>query len=159
MTVQIVVGSKSDMAVANKAIDVLNMLGIAHRVCIASAHRTPDMVEKLAGSKDIAVFIAIAGLSAALPGSLAAHTMKPVIGVPVSGKVSLDSILSMVQMPKGVPVATVGLDSGENAALLAAEILALSDEKVADSLRKHRSDMYEKILQDNQELGRSDVRS
>ena len=157
MSVQIVVGSKSDLEVAKKAAAVLKKLRIAYKISIASAHRTPDKVIELAKSKDSEIFIAIAGLAAALPGTIAAHTEKPVIGVPVSGKVLLDSILSMVQMPKGVPVATVGLDAGDNAAILAAEILALSNQKIAESLKKYRHEMREAIDQDNKELERSDV--
>jgi 5-(carboxyamino)imidazole ribonucleotide mutase len=157
MVVQIVIGSKSDLAIAKKASDVLKKLGIEHRTSIASAHRTPDLVTSLAESEDVQVFIAIAGLAAALPGAIASHTTRPVIGVPVSGTVSLDSMLSMVQMPKGMPVATVGLDSGENAALLAGEILALSDQKIADALREYRHDMRQKVINDNQELEGSDV--
>jgi 5-(carboxyamino)imidazole ribonucleotide mutase len=157
MVVQIVIGSKADLEVAKKASEVLKKLGIEHRISIASAHRTPDLVASLAEAEDVEIFIAIAGLAAALPGAIAAHTTKPVIGVPVSGKVNLDSMLSMLQMPKGMPVATVGLDSGENAALLAAEILALSDPKIADALREYRHQMRQKILQDNEEIERSNV--
>jgi 5-(carboxyamino)imidazole ribonucleotide mutase len=157
MVVQIIVGSKSDIDIAKKAADVLKMLGIEYRISIASAHRTPDLVESLAESKDTEIFIAIAGLAAALPGAIASHTTRPVIGVPVSGKVQLDSMLSMIQMPKGMPVATVGLDSGENAALLAGEILALNNPRIADALREYRHDMRTKILKDNQELEGSDV--
>ncbi len=157
MVVQIIVGSKSDIEIAKKAADVLKKLGISYRISIASAHRTPDLVKSLAESKDAEIFIAIAGLAAALPGAIASHTTRPVIGVPVSGKIQLDSMLSMIQMPKGMPVATVGIDSGENAALLAGEILALNDQRIADALREYRHDMREKILQDNQEIEGSDV--
>jgi 5-(carboxyamino)imidazole ribonucleotide mutase len=153
MSVQIVIGSRSDIEVANRTKKVLSDLGIEHRMSIASAHRTPDIVETLAKSEEIQIFIAIAGLAAALPGAIAAHTSKPVIGVPVSGKISLDSMLSMVQMPKGLPVATVGLDSGENAAILAAEILALNDPKIQRALKSYREKMRQKIIQDNEELG------
>jgi len=157
MVVQIVIGSKSDIAIAKKASEVLKKLGIAHRTSIASAHRTPDLVASLAEAEDVQVFIAVAGLAAALPGTIASHTTRPVIGVPVSGAVPLDSMLSMAQMPKGMPVATVGLDSGENAALLAGEILALGDPKIADALREYRHDMRQKVINDNQELEGSDV--
>jgi 5-(carboxyamino)imidazole ribonucleotide mutase len=92
------------------------------------------------------VFIGIAGLSAALPGTIAAHTIKPVIGVPVSGKVNLDAILSIIQMPPGIPVGAVGLDRGENAALLAVEILAVSDKKLTKKLENYRKKMREKAL-------------
>jgi len=157
MVVQIVIGSKSDIAVAKKASEVLKKLGIEHRTSIASAHRTPDLVKSLAEAKDVEIFIAIAGLAAALPGAIASHTTRPVIGVPVSGAVQLDSVLSMLQMPRGMPVATVGPDSGENAALLASEILALGDQKIADALREYRHEMRQKIMHDNQELEGSDV--
>jgi len=112
---------------------------------VASAHRVPRRVEEIA-QKDADVFIAIAGLAAALPGSIAAHTIKPVIGVPVSGKVNLDAILSIIQMPPGIPVAAVGLDRGENAALLAAEILALTHEEVQKKVEKYRENMRNKYV-------------
>jgi len=152
MSVQIVLGSKSDMKVAEKAIEVLKELGVRYRLAVASAHRTPELVDKLVGEADAEVFIAIAGLSAALPGVIAARTMKPVIGVPVSGTVNLDSILSVVQMPPGIPVAGVGLDRGDNAALLAAEILALKDQKVADALALHRKKLKDKVALDSKEV-------
>jgi 5-(carboxyamino)imidazole ribonucleotide mutase len=152
MSVQIVLGSKSDLRVAEKATAVLKELGIKYRVSVASAHRTPDLVDKLVSEADAEVFIAIAGLSAALPGVIAARTSKPVIGVPVSGALNLDSILSVVQMPPGIPVAAVGLDRGDNAAILAAEILALKDESVRKSLDEHRARLREKVAKDSQEV-------
>ncbi len=153
MSVQIVLGSKSDLKVAEKAVAVLKELGIKHRLSIASAHRTPELVDKLVAESDAEVFIAIAGLSAALPGVIAARTTKPVIGVPVSGTLNLDAILSVVQMPPGVPVAGVGLDRGDNAALLAAEILALKDEKVRKSLELYRQKLRDMVAQDSKEVG------
>lgn len=152
MSVQIVLGSKSDMKVAEKAIEVLKELGVKYKVNIASAHRTPDLVEKIVAESEADVFIAIAGLSAALPGVIAARTIKPVIGVPVSGAVNLDSILSVVQMPPGIPVAGVGLDRGENAALLAAQMLALKDERVAKAILQYRQKLRDKVLQDSKEV-------
>jgi len=152
MSVQIVLGSKSDMKVAEKAVSVLKELGVKYRLSIASAHRTPELVDKLVSEADAEVFIAIAGLSAALPGVIAARTTKPVIGVPVSGAVNLDSILSVVQMPPGIPVAGVGLDRGDNAALLAAEILALKDEKIRASLDQYRKKLKEMVAQDSKEV-------
>jgi len=125
---------------------------VKYKVSIASAHRTPELVDKLVSEADAEVFIAIAGLSAALPGVIAARTIKPVIGVPVSGAVNLDSILSVVQMPPGIPVAGVGLDRGDNAALLAAEILALKDENVRKSLVKYRQKLKDKVMQDSKEV-------
>jgi 5-(carboxyamino)imidazole ribonucleotide mutase len=152
MSVQIVLGSKSDMKVAEKAIEVLKELGVKYRLKVASAHRTPDIVDKLVKEADAEVFIAIAGLSAALPGVIAARTMKPVIGVPVSGTVNLDAILSVVQMPPGIPVAGVGLDRGENAAILAAQILALKDERIGKALVRYRKKLRAKVLQDSKEV-------
>jgi len=145
-------GSKSDMKVAEKAVAVLKELGIKHRLSIASAHRTPELVDKLVAEADAEVFIAIAGLSAALPGVIAARTTKPVIGVPVSGALNLDAILSVVQMPPGIPVAGVGLDRGDNAALLAAAILGLKDEKVAKALKRYRQKMKDNVIQDSKEV-------
>jgi 5-(carboxyamino)imidazole ribonucleotide mutase len=152
MSVQIVLGSKSDMKVAEKATSILKELGVKYKVSIASAHRSPELVDKLVSEADADVFIAIAGLSAALPGVIAARTMKPVIGVPVSGALNLDAILSVVQMPPGVPVAAVGLDRGDNAALLAAEIIALKDEKVRKALVQHRQKLKDMVAQDSKEV-------
>ena len=144
--IQIVIGSKSDMEVAEKAIKMLRKFDVEYDLKIASAHRTPELVKKIVEESKADVFIGIAGLSAALPGAIAAHTKKPVIGVPVSGKVNLDSILSIVQMPPGLPVAAVGLDRGDNAALLAVQILALKDEKLAKKLDDFRKEMKEEYL-------------
>ena len=152
MSVQIVLGSKSDMKVAEKAVAVLKELNVRYKLNIASAHRTPELVDKLVAEADADVFIAIAGLSAALPGAIAARTTRPVIGVPVSGTVNLDAILSVVQMPPGIPVAGVGLDRGDNAALLAAEIIALKDENVAKALVKYRQKLRDKVIKDSKEV-------
>ena len=152
MSVQIVLGSKSDMKVAEKAVAVLKELGIPYRLSVASAHRTPELVEKLVSEADAEVFIAIAGLSAALPGVIASRTIKPVIGVPVSGTLNLDAILSVVQMPPGIPVAGVGLDRGENAAILAAQMLALKDPKVGAALKAYRQRLRDKVAQDSKEV-------
>ncbi len=152
MSVQIVLGSKSDMKVAEKAVAVLKALGVKYSLTVASAHRTPELVDKLVAETDAEVFIAIAGLSAALPGAIAARTIKPVIGVPVSGALNLDAILSVVQMPPGVPVAGVGLDRGDNAALLAAEIMALKDEKIRNSLSEYRKKLKDMVVQDSKEV-------
>ena len=144
--IQIIIGSKSDREVAEKAIKMLRKFDVEYDLKIASAHRTPELVKKIVEESKADVFIGIAGLSAALPGAIAAHTKKPVIGVPVSGKVNLDSILSIVQMPPGIPVAAVGLDRGDNAALLAVQILALKDEKLAKKLDDFRREMKEEYL-------------
>ncbi|MCX6778063.1 MAG: 5-(carboxyamino)imidazole ribonucleotide mutase [Candidatus Micrarchaeota archaeon] len=122
--VLIVVGSEADMAVAVKAGDVLRENGIKFETVVASAHRNPKKLDEVIANSDARVFIGIAGLSAALPGAIAARTDKPVIGVPVDVKLEgLDALLSIMQMPSGVPVATVGIDNAKNAALLAARIL------------------------------------
>ena len=135
--VLILVGSESDMPVAKKATDALFELGIKYEVKVASAHRQPDLLDKIIRESDAKVFIGIAGLSAALPGVIASKTKKPVIGVPVNVKLDgLDALLSIMQMPPGVPVATVGIDNGKNAAHLAARMLALSDAKLAARLNK-----------------------
>jgi 5-(carboxyamino)imidazole ribonucleotide mutase len=138
-------GSKSDMPVAKKAISVLAELKVRYTVTIASAHRTPERVKGVVEDSDADVFIAIAGLSAALPGAIAALTRRPVIGVPVSGKVNLDAVLSVVQMPPGVPVAAVGLDRGDNAAILAAEILALADKALSNRLKEYRAERAQQV--------------
>jgi len=152
MDLLVILGSKSDLQVAEKAKAVLEELGVIHKITIASAHRTPERVKELVEGSTAKVFIAIAGLSAALPGVVAAHTLKPVIGVPVSGKVNFDSILSVLQMPPGIPVGAVGLDNGKNAALLACEILALSDEGLTQKLGEYRKKMAEKVVGDAEEL-------
>ena len=146
MKIQIIMGSSSDMPIAEKAKVLLEEFGVKYDLKVASAHRTPDLLKKLVENSDADVFIGIAGLSAALPGTIAAHTVKPVIGVPVSGKVNLDAILSIIQMPPGIPVGAVGLDRGENAALLAVEILAVKDVKLEKKLLTYRKKMREKAV-------------
>jgi 5-(carboxyamino)imidazole ribonucleotide mutase len=146
MKILIIMGSSSDMPVAEKVKTIFEEFGVDYNIKVASAHRTPDVLKKLVEKSDADVFIGIAGLSAALPGTIAAHTIKPVIGVPVSGKVNLDAILSIIQMPPGIPVGAVGLDRGENAALLAVEILAVSDKKLTKKLENYRKKMREKAL-------------
>lgn len=146
MKIHILLGSKSDSPIGDKIIDTLKQFDVEYRLDIASAHRTPERVKMLVEESDADVFIGVAGLAAALPGSIAAHTTKPVIGVPVSGKVNLDAILSIVQMPPGIPVAAVGLDRGENAALLALEICALKDQKLAKQLEEYREKMKKKVI-------------
>lgn len=126
--VSIICGSTSDEEVARKAWTVLQERGVSFDYQVLSAHRDPEQLDTYVRESDAKIFICIAGLSAALPGVVASRTSKPVIGVPVSGKLmgGLDALLSIVQMPKGVPVACVGLDNGENAALLAIRILSLA---------------------------------
>ncbi|MEA2055617.1 MAG: 5-(carboxyamino)imidazole ribonucleotide mutase [Candidatus Thermoplasmatota archaeon] len=146
MKIQVIMGSKSDMPIAEKAKKILNEFSVEYDIKVASAHRTPDVLEKLVKECNADVFIGIAGLAAALPGSIAAHTTKPVIGVPVSGKVNLDAILSIIQMPPGMPVAAVGLDRGDNAALLAVEILSTKDKKLEGEMKEYRRKMRERAL-------------
>lgn len=146
MKIQLILGSKSDMPVADKAIKILDEFDVNYDIKVASAHRTPDYLKGIVESCNADVFIGVAGLSAALPGSIAAHTTKPVIGVPVSGKVNFDAILSIVQMPPGIPVGAVGLDRGDNAALLAIEILSVKNENLTKKLKDYRKKMKEKII-------------
>jgi len=137
--VAVLVGSKSDLELAEKVRARLTDLGVPCEVHVASAHRTPEKVDRIVADPETDVFVAMAGLSAALPGAVAARTIKPVVGVPINRGLGLDSLLSVVQMPPGVPVAAVGLDASENAALLAAEILALKYPEVAAELLKYRA--------------------
>jgi 5-(carboxyamino)imidazole ribonucleotide mutase len=146
MKIQIIMGSSSDLPVAEKAKAVFEDFKISYDIKVASAHRTPDLLKKIVEKSDADIFIGIAGLSAALPGTIAAHTIKPVIGVPVSGTVNLDAILSIIQMPPGIPVGAVGLDRGENAALLAVEILAVHDTKLEKKLREYRKKIQQKAV-------------
>ncbi len=155
--VLIVLGSKTDSEVGKKAQSILKEFGVSHEMVVSSAHRTPEELRALVQNATARVFIAIAGLSAALPGTIAAYTTKPVIGVPVSGKVNLDSILSVTQMPPGVPVAAVGLDRGENAALLAVQILALQDPVLTKKLNEHREAMKRWVHEDSRSLGEQGV--
>lgn len=147
MSVMMILGSKSDAHVGEKVTKALDKLGIPHKTVVASAHRTPEYLMNTVKESDAKVFIGIAGLAAALPGAIASHTHRPVIGVPVSGKVNLDSILSITQMPPGIPVAAVGLDNGENAAVLAAEILALSDPVIDSRIETYREERRRKIIE------------
>lgn len=155
--VSIIMGSKSDLPVAEKAIAILRKFGVEFDIAVASAHRTPRRVEELVADSDADVFIAIAGLSAALPGVVASFTVKPVVGVPVSGAVNLDALLSVVQMPPGIPVAAVGLDRGDNAAVLAVEIIALNDGDLRSKLLDYRREQAEKVVADSEKVI-SDVR-
>ena len=144
--VGIVMGSDSDMPVAQKAIDRLDKYGIPYEVHIYSAHRTPEAARAFsanAAANGFGVIIALAGKAAHLAGSLAANTVIPVIGVPVKSSTldGLDALLSTVQMPSGIPVATVAVDGAANAAILAVEILALSDDALSEKLEKMKSDM------------------
>lgn len=152
MSVHIVLASDADKPVADEAVEVLEDLQVPYQVSVASTHRTPDKVAELVLESPADVFVAIAGLSAALPGTIAAHTNKPVIGVPVSGEVSLDAILSIVQLPPGCPVGCVGLDRGDNAALMAAQILALQDDEVSDRLDAYRARRHDETVASDEKI-------
>ena len=137
--VSLIIGSESDRELGEKAEAILKDFGVDHDFEVFSAHRNPQALKDFVEASDSEVFIAIAGLSAALPGFIAAHALKPVIGVPKDVKLGgLDSLLSIVQMPTGVPVACVGVDNARNAALLAIEILALADEGLKEKLGEYR---------------------
>jgi 5-(carboxyamino)imidazole ribonucleotide mutase len=135
----IIAGSTSDGDIVKKAEAALERFGIEYESHVASAHRTPKKVEEIVTASEAKVFIAVAGLSAALPGVIASLTPRPVIGCPKDVKLNgMDALLSMAQMPPGVPVATVGIDNGKNAALLAAEILAIADQDLAKAIMDAR---------------------
>ena len=141
--VGIIMGSTSDEATMRKGADVLDELGVGYEFVVSSAHRNPENTAAWASEaagRGLQVLIAGAGLAAALPGVVAAHTILPVIGVPLaSGALNgVDSLYSIVQMPPGVPVGTVGIDNARNGAMLAAQILALTDSAVADAIVQYR---------------------
>ena len=151
--VGVVGGSRSDFPVLEKAVEVLESLGVPSELRVVSAHRTPDHLYRYAEAapgRGIRVLIAGAGGAAHLPGMLAAKTILPVIGVPMPTKAldGLDSLLSIVQMPRGIPVATVAIGNAENAALLAVEILALGDPALASRLERWRAEQTAGVMAD-----------
>ena len=153
LRVGIVVGSRTDIGAAEKAAAVLTELGVESQTRVISAHRAPELLGRWVASFDergIGAVIAIAGLAAHLPGVVASKTTLPVIGLPMPGQVAggLDALLSIVQMPKGIPVATVGIGQAENAAILAAQMLGLSDEAVARAVADHRAEARRQIEED-----------
>lgn len=156
--VSIIMGSKSDLPVMQEAADILKDLGVGYEITVVSAHRTPHrMVEfaENARSRGIKVIIAGAGGAAHLPGMVASITTLPVIGVPVKSRNSIDgwdSILSILQMPGGIPVATVALDGAKNAGILAAEIIGAFDDSIADNLGKYKLELKEKVEATAREL-------
>ena len=151
-------GSKSDLPVMQDAIDVLKEFGIESEVNIVSAHRTPDRMFKYASNaknNKIKVIIAGAGGAAHLPGMIASITTLPVIGVPVKSRNSIDgwdSVLSILQMPNGVPVATVALNGAKNAGILAAQIIGLSDEIITQKLIEFKKQLEQKVIDSEKEL-------
>ena len=154
--VSIIMGSTSDLPVMEKAAKFLEEMQIPFEMNALSAHRTPNEVEEFARnakSRGVKIIIAGAGMAAALPGVIAASTTLPVIGVPIKGMLDgLDAMLSIIQMPPGIPVATVGVNGAQNAAILAAEMLALSDENLAKSLAEYKEGLKQKIVNANKEL-------
>jgi 5-(carboxyamino)imidazole ribonucleotide mutase len=162
MKVAIVMGSDSDLPLMKKAFKILEDFGIPYDAHIYSAHRTPlQAIEfaSCASDKGYGVIIAAAGKAAHLAGVLAANTLLPVIGVPVSASLGgFDALLSTVQMPTGIPVATVAVDGAQNAALLAVQILALGDNTLSSKLRQSRIEMEKTVLKKNEELEQSFVK-
>ncbi|MGM9734767.1 MAG: 5-(carboxyamino)imidazole ribonucleotide mutase [Prevotella sp.] len=154
--VSIIMGSTSDLPVMEKACKFLDDMQVPFEVNALSAHRTPDAVENFARGaqqRGIKVIIAGAGMAAALPGVIAASTTLPVIGVPIKGMLDgLDAMLSIIQMPPGIPVATVGVNGAQNAAILAVEIMALSDEALAARLTEFKFGLRDKIEKANRDL-------
>ena len=158
-SVAIIMGSQSDLKIMQEAADMLTGFGVAFDITIVSAHRTPDRMRTYAmeaKSKGIKVIIAGAGGAAHLPGMVAAYTTLPVIGVPVKSSNSIDgwdSVLSILQMPGGVPVATVALNGAKNAGILAAQILATHDDALAEKLENFKKKMEEDVLLSAKEIG------
>ncbi|HMN13544.1 MAG TPA: 5-(carboxyamino)imidazole ribonucleotide mutase [Bellilinea sp.] len=157
MKVALVMGSKSDHPIAEKAIAMLNKFGVESLVRVISAHRALDMLVEFVGELDslgVGTVIAIAGKAAHLPGVIAGMTTLPVIGVPVKGSafLGMDALLSIVQMPTGVPVATVAVDAGDNAAILACQILALSSQELAAKLRAYKKELAEDVRAQDRSL-------
>ena len=155
--VAVIMGSDSDFPIVSPAIKRLKSFGIPVEVCVMSAHRTPDAAaefSKNAKAEGFGVIIAAAGKAAHLGGVLAAYTTLPVIGVPVKSSTldGLDALLSMVQMPSGIPVATVAIDGADNAAILAAQMLALSDDSIAAQLEQMKVDMEKGVAKKNEAL-------
>ena len=154
--VSIIMGSTSDLPVLEKAAQFFDEMEIPFEMNALSAHRTPNEVEQFAREakgRGIKVIIAAAGMAAALPGVIAANTALPVIGVPVKGMLDgLDAMLSIIQMPPGIPVATVGVNASLNAAIFAAEMLALSDAEMAAKVESYKANLKNKITKANEDL-------
>jgi 5-(carboxyamino)imidazole ribonucleotide mutase len=154
--VSIIMGSTSDLPVMEKTARILNDFRIPFEINALSAHRTPDEVEKFAkgaAERGILVIIAAAGMAAHLPGVIAAMTPLPVIGVPIKASLDgLDSLLSIIQMPPGIPVATVGIDAAQNAGILAAQIIGTGDETVMKEVVKYKESLKKKIVDANKDL-------
>ena len=157
--VGIVMGSASDLPVVRKAADTLRELGVPHEVHVYSAHRTPEEAAQFAASAEsngFGVIIAAAGMAAHLAGAIAAHTVLPVIGIPCKSNTldGIDALLSTVQMPSGIPVATVAIDGAVNAAILSAQILALSDPSLSEKLAEKRKNAARGVLEKDAEIAK-----
>jgi 5-(carboxyamino)imidazole ribonucleotide mutase len=154
--VSIIMGSTSDLPVMEKAAEILNNFRIPFEMNALSAHRTPEEVEKFAknaAARGIKVIIAAAGMAAHLPGVIAAMTPLPVIGVPIKASLEgLDSIFSILQMPPGIPVATVGVNAAQNAGILAAQMIATGDDTILKEVVKYKESLKKKIVEANEEL-------
>lgn len=155
--VSIIMGSTSDLPVMEKAAQLLNDMQVPFEMNALSAHRTPHEVEEFAQNarqRGIKVIIAAAGMAAALPGVIAANTTLPVIGVPIKGSMldGMDALYSIIQMPPGIPVATVAINGAMNAAILAVQMIALSDEKVAATYAAYKEGLKNKIVKANEDL-------
>ena len=156
--VGIIMGSKSDYPIMEEAAIVLKELGVSYDINIVSAHRTPEKMMSYSNNahkNGIEVIIAGAGGAAHLPGMVASNTHLPVIGVPIKSRNSIDgwdSVLSILQMPAGVPVATVALDGAKNAGILAAQILAISNPNLSENLKRYKSDLANKVVKDDSTL-------
>lgn len=156
--VSIIMGSTSDLPIMEKAAKVLDQFEIPFEMNALSAHRTPSEVEdfaKNAAGRGVKVVIAAAGMAAALPGVIAAQTTLPVIGVPINSTLDgMDALLSIVQMPPGIPVATVGINGAMNAGLLAVQMLSLSDDELAKKFAEYKASLKEKIVKANEDLSK-----
>ncbi len=154
--VSIIMGSTSDLPIMKKAADFLNEMKVPFEINALSAHRTPEAVEEFAKNAEgrgIQVIIAAAGMAAHLPGVIASMTKIPVIGVPIKASLDgLDALLAIVQMPPGIPVATVGIDGALNAGILSAQILATADDELAHRLSEFKEGLKKKIVKANEEL-------
>lgn len=153
--VSILMGSKSDLPIMTKAVDILKQFGVAYDINVLSAHRTPHQTIAFVESSDSDVFIAGAGGAAHLPGVIAGITTKPVIGVPINANISIagiDSLLSIVQMPPGVPVATVGVDGAKNAGILAVQMLGIANATIQAQLVDYKKAQQDMVLQSNQDV-------
>lgn len=155
--VAVIMGSDSDLPIVRKSVEILKKFGVLYEVSVISAHRTPEIAVEYASNAEARgfdVIIAAAGKAAHLPGVLAAFTILPVIGIPIKSSTldGLDSLLSIVQMPTGIPVATVAIDGAENAGLLAVQILSLRYDELKEKLKLHRTEMKRTVIEKDNKI-------